>query len=66
VDYAKLAELTGLKNSASAKAAYHGAKKKMQANGASNCSAREREILALAWKCFNTPPQVDYAKLAEK
>jgi hypothetical protein len=38
----------------------------MQANGSSKLTAREREILALAWKCFNTSPQIDYAALAEK
>jgi hypothetical protein len=38
----------------------------MQANGSSKLTAREHEILALAWKCFNKPPQVDYAALAEK
>ncbi|KAF2275798.1 uncharacterized protein EI97DRAFT_55601 [Westerdykella ornata] len=37
----------------------------MASNTGQKFSAREQEILALAWQCFETEPKIDYKKFAQ-
>lgn len=58
VNYKKLADLGGFKNTASANSSYCPAKKKMLSAVPTNLTDREREILVMAWQCFKTPVEV--------
>lgn len=58
VDYEKLRELGGYKTVVSAAACYSPVKNKFLGKTSAKMTARDREILVMAWKCFKSVPQV--------